>query len=249
MEKKFIEIKNLKKYFVDKAKTTRALDNISLEIYQGEIFGLLGVNGAGKTTLSSILATLHPPTSGEILLNGKSIYEDIIEYRHLIGFCPQKVNLINDITVLENLVRTGRYFGISEKTISQRVDELVSKYELSKYLDSKPDRLSGGYRQRVLIARSLMHSPKIIILDEPTVGLDPNIRHNLWNNIKDLKKEGVTVVLTTHYLDEAEMLSDRICILDKGAILLIDTPQNLMSTYKKSRLEDVFIQLTKEETE
>jgi len=247
MHKPLIKIKNLKKYFYDKNKTVKALDGISLDIHESEILGLLGVNGAGKTTLSSILATLHPPTDGEVLFGDQSIYKDINSFRKKIGFCPQKPNLINHSTVKQNLIFAGRYFGLEESEIKTRVDELVEQFDLSKYADSKPFVLSGGYKQRVLLTRSIIHKPKLVILDEPTVGLDPHIRHQLWENIRDLKSQGITVILTTHYLDEAETLSDRICILDKGKIRLIDTPENLKSVYQKSKLEDVFIQLMKEE--
>ena len=249
MENILLKIKNLKKYYCQKKKTTKALDDVSLDIYKGEVLGLLGVNGAGKTTLSSILATLHPPTDGDVSWNGQSIYKDINEYRKMIGFCPQKPNLIFDLTVKQNLLFAGRYFGLPEDQVQQRMKKLVEKCELSDYLDSDPDSLSGGYKQRVTIARSLMHNPRLLILDEPTVGLDPHMRHHLWEEIRNLKKDGVTIILTTHYLDEAEILSDRICILDKGKIKLVDTPENLSSVYQKSRLEDIFLQLMKEETE
>lgn len=245
----FLEVKNLKKYFKSKKTTVKALNDVSLNIFKGEIIGLLGVNGAGKTTLSSIITTLHPPTGGDILWNGQSIYKNINEYRKLIGFCPQKPNLIFDLSVKQNLLFAGRFFGIPEKIVQERMQKLVEKYELTKYLNSDPDDLSGGYKQRVAIARSLMHNPRLLILDEPTVGLDPHIRHHLWEEIRNLKRKGVTIILTTHYLDEAEVLSDRICILDKGKIMLIDTPANLATVYQKSRLEDIFIQLMKEETE
>lgn len=244
-----IKIIDLKKYYVEKHKATKALDGISLDIYKGEIIGLLGANGAGKTTLSSILATLHPATDGQILFNGNSIYKDINNYRRKIGYCPQKPNLFNDLTIKQNLYFAGKFFDLSEEEINKKINYFSIKYQLEDYLNSKPDVLSGGYKQRVLIARSLMHNPKLLILDEPTVGLDPHIRHQLWETIRELKKEGVTVILTTHYLDEAEILSDRICILDKGKIKLIDTPTNLNSIYQKSRLEDVFLQLMHEETE
>ncbi|MBU1007639.1 ABC transporter ATP-binding protein [Candidatus Dependentiae bacterium] len=249
MPKPIIKIKNLKKYYPDEKTPIKALDGISLELYAGEIFGLLGVNGAGKTTLSSILATLHPQTEGEVLFNDKSIYDDINAYRRQIGLCPQEPNLINDLTVRQNLVFAGRYFSLPEKTIEQRVRQLVETYNLAKYLDSKPKILSGGYKQRVSLVRALIHKPKLVILDEPTVGLDPHIRRYLWDSIKQLKQDGVTVILTTHYIEEAEMLSDRICILDKGVIRLIDTPTKLKSMYQKSRLEDVFLQLMQEESQ
>ncbi len=249
MEKLLIKIENLKKYYKDRKKITKALDGVSLDIFQGEIIGLLGVNGAGKTTLSSIIATLHPPTEGDILFEEKSIYEDINRYRRLIGFCPQKPNLIEELTVEQNLWLAGQYFEMPKEQIKTRMNYMIEKFQLKEYKDSKPTTLSGGYQHRVLLARSLMHGPKLLILDEPTVGLDPHIRHKLWENIRELKKDGVTVLLTTHYLDEAEILSDRICILDKGRIKLVDTPEGLKTTFQKSRLEDVFLQLIHEEPE
>lgn len=248
MNNLLLRLTNVKKEYRSAQKTVEALKGISLDLFKGEILGLLGVNGAGKTTLSSIIATLHPATSGELLFEGKSIYDDITTFRHIIGFCPQKPNLNSMLTVEQNLLFAGRYYGMAEKEVRNRVQELMTKYELHQYAQSKPMVLSGGYKQRVMIARALMHNPKLVILDEPTVGLDPHIRHQLWESIRDLKKEGVSVLLTTHYLDEAEILSDRICILDKGSVRLIDTPENLKTTYDKSKLEDVFIQLMKEET-
>lgn len=243
-----LQIRDVKKIYFQKGKpVTEALKGVSLDLEEGEIFGLLGVNGAGKTTLSSIIASLHPPTSGEILWKGRSIYEDILEYRRIIGFCPQKPNLDRTFTLEENLIFAGRCYGLGLKEATAKKDELVKQLDLGDYAKSFVDFLSGGYRQRFLIARTLMHNPKLVILDEPTVGLDPHIRRQLWDVIKRLKERGVTVLLTTHYLDEAEMLSDRVCIIDKGRIRLIETPGNLMKMYQKEKLEDVFIQLTREE--
>lgn len=224
-----------------------ALQGVSFSLMKGEIFGLLGVNGAGKTTLSSILASLHPPTSGSISWNGRSIYDDIISYRRMIGFCPQKPNLDKTITLEENLLFAGRCYGLSPAAIKEKKDLLMEQFELTPYAKSFADVLSGGYKQRFLIARSLMHGPQLVILDEPTVGLDPQIRHQLWKVIASLKEQGVTVLLTTHYLDEAEVLSDRVCIIDHGKILKIDTPQNLKKDYQKGKLEEVFLHLMEEE--
>lgn len=243
-----LEIKDLKKIYFRKGKPiTEALQGVSLDIKEGEILGLLGVNGAGKTTLSSIIASLHPPTSGEILWKGKSIYDDILSYRKIIGFCPQKPNLDKTFSLEENLIFAGRCYGLSLKEAKEKKDQLIEQLSLTDYVNSFVDFLSGGYRQRFLIARTLMHNPKLVILDEPTVGLDAHIRRQLWNVISGLKAQGVTVLLTTHYLDEAEELSDRVCIIDKGRIRLIDTPDNLKEIYQKEKLEDVFIQLTEEE--
>jgi len=243
-----LSIKNVTKTYSG-TPTITALKGINLDIFQGEVLSLLGVNGAGKTTLSSIIATLHPATSGDILYNGVSIYDDIISFRRIMGFCPQKPNIDAMLTIKENLIFAGRYFNLSHDVIEQRSKELMEQFQLTKYADAKGSMLSGGYKQRFLLARTLMHSPKIVILDEPTVALDPHIRRNLWDIIKQLKNDGVTILLTTHYIEEAEILSDRVCILDQGVIKLIDTPDNLKKDYSKANLEDVFIKLMQESDE
>lgn len=241
----FLRIQNIAKRYGDH----KALDNVSLDINAGEIMTLLGANGAGKTTLSSIIASLIPPTSGDVLYKGKSIYKDLIAFRTELGFCPQKPNFAEGLTVKEHLIFAGRYFLMDYKTILKRVDELINQFGLSMYVNKSSTVLSGGYRQRLLIARALVHNPALIILDEPTVALDPHIRHQLWEIIKQLKQNNVTVLLTTHYIDEAEILSDRVCVLDKGKIKLIDTPANLMNSFNKSNLEEVFLQLMNEGTD
>ena len=241
MRKILLKIKNIKKNYGD----SQVLKGIDLVVYKGEILSLLGVNGAGKTTLSSIIATLHPPTEGDIEYNGKSIYKDITQFRLKLGYCPQKPNLNPLLTLEQNLIFAGKFYGVSDDESRIRIDQLVSQFELKKYLHEKASILSGGYQQRFMIARSLIHKPEFIILDEPTVGLDPHIRRSLWQMIKDLKNDNVTVLLTTHYLDEAEKLSDRVCILDKGQIKLIDTPDNLIAEFKQKNLEDMFIELLK----
>jgi len=247
MSRPILDINNLSKIYKTNEHTVHALNNISLTINRGEIFGLLGVNGAGKTTLSSILASLHPPTSGDVLYNGNSIYNNIIDYRKVLGFCPQRQNLDQSLTVEENLIFAGRYFLMPEKQILKQVKDLLKNFGLTKYAQFPIQALSGGNKQRLLIARSLIHSPEIIILDEPTVGLDPDIRRTLWEQIKQFKQMGITIVLTTHYLDEAEYLSDRVCILHQGKVILIESIANLKIQHKKERLEDIFIELVKEQ--
>jgi len=239
-----LKIKNIKK----KYDTKEALKGVSLDIYKGEILGLLGVNGAGKTTLSSIIATLHPPTEGDIEFEGASIYSDIATYRYNIGFCPQRPNLNPELTLEQNLRFSGSYYGMTQEQITTRLEQLVAQFDLSQYLHQKASVLSGGYKQRFMIARALMHNPQLVILDEPTVGLDPHIRRQLWQQIKDLKALGVTVILTTHYLDEAEQLSDRVCVLDGGLIKLIETPDKLKADFNMGNLEDVFIALMENNT-
>ncbi len=246
MAQPIITIERVSKEYRDGANVVQALKDVSLTINQGEVFGLLGVNGAGKTTLSSILATLHPATSGTIFFHGKSIYHDLNRYRRSLGFCPQRQNLDPELTVEENLIFAGRYLLMPEDTIKQRVDELLEQLELTRYASFQVSSLSGGNKQRVLIGRALVHKPEVVILDEPTVGLDPDIRRTLWALIRSLKEMGITVILTTHYLDEAEVLSDRICILHKGKIKLIESVAMLKERHQVSNLEEIFIKLAKE---
>jgi ABC-2 type transport system ATP-binding protein len=249
MNNEILRINSLTKTYDGNGHIVHALNDVSFSIYAGEIFGLLGVNGAGKTTLSSILATLHPPTSGDILYNGTSIYDDIDSYRMDLGFCPQHQNLDQFLTVEENLYFAGRYFLLPKDLLAERVTYLLEHFGLQKYAHFNINELSGGNKQRVLIARALIHNPKIIIFDEPTVGLDPDIRRALWEQIKSLKKMGITIILTTHYLDEAEQLSDRVCFLHKGKIILIDSVQALKTQRHKEHLEDIFIDLIQEQKE
>ena len=243
-----LQVSNVSKIYKTKERTVYALDDVSLTIYPGEILSLLGVNGAGKTTLSSILATLHPPTSGNVLYKGKSIYKHLVAYREAMGFCPQKPNLDTYLNVEENLIFAGRYFLLPEKKVQKRVDELIKLFNLDQYRKFNINALSGGYKQRVLIARAMVHDPKILILDEPTVALDPDIRRNLWDIILKLKKEhGMTIILTTHYLEEAELLSDRVCILNKGKVILTESVEDLRNKHEKQKLEDIFLKLIEQE--
>src|SRR5581483_3026481 len=239
MDSVLLTIKNVKKRYGAK----EALKGVSLDIYQGEIFGLLGVNGAGKTTLSSIIATLHPATEGDVEFEGQSIYANLAQYRRKLGFCPQRPNLNPMLTLEQNLRFSGQYYQLTADQINERFEKLVQQFELTPYLHQKAQVLSGGYKQHFIIARALMHNPRLVILDEPTVGLDPHILRQLWNKIKELKQDGITVILTTHYLDEAEQLADRVCVLDQGMIKLIDTPDKLKADFKMQNLEDVFIAL------
>lgn len=247
MSDTLLKINHITKIYTIKGRQVKALDDVSMTINHGEVFGLLGVNGAGKTTLSSILATLHPPTSGDILFNGVSIYRELMSYRHALGFCPQSQNLDMFLTVEQNLLFAGRYFLMPEKKVVERTQELLAQFGLEYYANFNVNQLSGGNKQRLLIARALIHNPRLVILDEPTVGLDPNIRKTLWHLINDLKKEGITIILTTHYLDEAEFLSDRICVLHKGRVILIESVKKLKEQHDQQRLEDIFIHLVHDE--
>lgn len=248
MPNPILSIKNIEKCYVDRLKTVKALNGVSIDIFPGEVFALLGSNGAGKTTLSTILATLHPPTSGDILFNGVSIYKDLDCYRRALGYCPQRPNLDNELSVEDNLIFAGRYYLLDEYDLKERVTQLLEQFELTRFSQFLVKALSGGYRQRLLIARSLIHSPSVLVLDEPTVALDSNIRRQLWRSIRDLKDQGVTVILTTHYLEEAEALADRVCILERGNVVLTGDTQGLMRQFEKNNLEEVFLHLTQEES-
>ncbi len=242
-----VELKKISKAYGHGNNKNQVLNNVSLAIHKGEVLSLLGINGAGKTTLSTIIATLHPPSSGDILYEGRSIYEDIPGYRLRIGLCPQHPNLNSQITVEQNLYYAGLAYRLSPVQSRDRAQELIKTFSLTKHAHSRPLILSGGYKQRVMLARTLMHRPELIILDEPTVGLDPQIRYDLWECINALRNAGTSVLLTTHYIEEAEKLSDRVCVLDKGVIKLIDTPENLKKNFSKNNLESVFLELTREE--
>ncbi|MEK7655042.1 MAG: ABC transporter ATP-binding protein [Pseudomonadota bacterium] len=236
-----IELQNITKIYPG---NHRALNAVSVRFDTGEIVGLLGVNGSGKTTCSTILAGLHPPTSGDLLFQGKSALSDIANYRRHVGYCPQHPTLNEMLTVYDNLYFGGLYFGLTETKVKAAADRVISMFGLGDYLGKYPPMLSGGYQQRVMLARALIHDPQFIILDEPTVGLDPAIRKKLWDIILELKKLGKSILLTTHYLEEADILCDRICILDAGHILRIATKDELKSEHQQKDLEDIFMKLT-----
>ncbi|MCB1110873.1 MAG: ABC transporter ATP-binding protein [Chlamydiia bacterium] len=242
MRQLFLRIEKVSKTYFEKRRLLKeALKEVSLDLFEGEVLGLLGVNGAGKTTLVSILATLHPATAGDVQWDGTSIYDNLLSYRSVVGYCPQHPNIERQLSLGENLILSGRCYGLSKEEAILRQKELAQEFKLEEYLEANIDQVSGGYKQRFLIARALMHRPKLVILDEPTVGLDSHIRRELWEVIANLKKEGITVILTTHYLDEAEYLSDRICLIHEGRIRTVDTPENLKKQHQKNNLEEVFL--------
>ncbi len=219
-----IETNNLTKKF----QTLVAVDNISLNVKQGEIFGLLGPNGAGKTTLISMLVTMKKPTSGSAKINGFDIEKNPNEVRSNIGIVFQDPSLDEELTAFENLEIHAAMYGIAKDIRRKRIEEVLGVVELTDRLNDIVKTYSGGMRRRLEIARGLLHYPKILFLDEPTIGLDPQTRNHIWEYIKKLKKENsITIILTTHYMDEADNLCDRIAIIDKGKIIALDTSQNL----------------------
>jgi ABC-2 type transport system ATP-binding protein len=220
-----IEIVNLVKEY----KTTTALKGIDLTVKSGELFAYLGPNGAGKTTTIRILTGLTRLTSGRALLNGHDIDKESLTAKKQYGLVPQHVNLDSELTVAENLLVHGRLHHMPLSTTRQRIDHLLQYIDLSAKRDAFVKHLSGGMKRRVMIARALMHTPKILFLDEPSVGLDANIRRRIWALIKKIQQEGVTIFLTTHYIEEAEFLAERVAFIDQGKIVALDTPHNLMA--------------------
>lgn len=237
-----LEIKSLKKNFVSKNKQGKniektAVKDLNLTIDEGEIFGLLGPNGAGKTTTIRMLTMLTKPTAGEILYKGKDIFSDELNVKKYIGVVPQHINFDQDLTVWENMELHGRLHHIPKSQRHARIEELLNYVELQDRVNDKVKSLSGGMKRRLLIVRALMHNPKILFLDEPTVALDPQVRRRIWDLIRRLPKDGVTVVLTTHYIEEAENLCNRVAILNKGSLIKLDTPKALCEQIGKYVVE------------
>jgi ABC-2 type transport system ATP-binding protein len=214
---------NLGKHYHDLV----ALDGLSLQIPTGEIFGLLGPNGAGKTTTIKILTTLARPSQGSARIQDFDVVRQPLEVKKLIGVCPQEINLDRELTAFENLWIYGKLHRTPDLTA--RIRELLEFGNLQDRADSLVRDFSGGMQRRLLILRALVSRPRVLFLDEPTVGLDPQVRRQLWSLIQELKLEGITIILTTHYIEEAEMLCDRVGVLNRGRLIALDTPQALVA--------------------
>jgi ABC-2 type transport system ATP-binding protein len=217
----------------------QALAGVSLDIEQGEFFGLLGPNGAGKTTLISSLAGLIRPDSGAIKVMGNDVIRDFREARRLLGVVPQELVFDPFFNVRETLRIQSGYFGIRKN--DDWIDEILENLDLTSKADVNMRRLSGGMKRRVLVAQALVHKPPVIVLDEPTAGVDVELRQGLWQFIRRLNGEGHTIILTTHYLEEAEALCNRIALMKLGRVIALDTTANLMAAYPGASLEQVFV--------
>ena len=231
-----IEVRHLRKVFkhkdADNKKADKvAVDDLSLVVETGEIFGLLGPNGAGKTTTIRMLTLLSRPTAGEILYDGKRVdnAEDLRAIRQMIGVVPQNLNFDQDLTVGENLELHARLYHMERAEREARIRELLEYVELSGVINDGVRQLSGGMKRRLLIARALIHRPKILFLDEPTVALDPQVRRRIWELVRRMADDGATVLITTHYIEEAEELCGRVAIVNKGRLLAVDTPRAFIS--------------------
>jgi ABC-2 type transport system ATP-binding protein len=218
-----IELKNLTKKFGD----FTAVDNLSLEVKEGEIFGFLGPNGAGKSTTIRMLCTLAQPTSGKAIISGYDLVNDSSDVRENIGLVAEKMIMYDTLTAAENLRFFGKLYSMPKAKLEQRIDELLEMVDMQEWRDTQISKFSTGMKQRINVIRALLPEPNIIFMDEPTLGLDPQTTFSIREIIRDINKSGVTVILTTHAMAEAEALSDRVAIIDHGKIAALDTPENL----------------------
>jgi lipooligosaccharide transport system ATP-binding protein len=230
-----IHAKDLRKTYKDFV----AVDGINFDVYRGESFGLLGPNGAGKSTTMKMISSVSQRTSGDLEILGKEPNTQGPEIRAHLGVVPQKDLLDRELKVWENLMVYGRYFGLSRKWLKVKIEELLDFAQLQDKRNAKADDLSGGMQRRLAIARGLVNEPEILLLDEPTTGLDPQARHILWDRLFRLKEQGVTLVITTHYMDEAEQLCDRLIVMDKGQIMAEGSPAELIKKYSSREVVEL----------
>ena len=236
-----IEVKNLKKYF----KEIKAVDDISFSVNEGEIFAFLGPNGAGKSTTIKMLTTLLRPTSGKIIVNSYDTEKQSDEARHSFGIVFQDYSLDDELTAYENMEFHGALYKVPKKIRKERIEKLLNIVELWDRRNYLVKTFSGGMKRRLEIARGLLHHPKIFFLDEPTIGLDPQTRNHIWDYINKLnKEEKITVLLTTHYMEEAEKVADRVAIIDHGKIIVLGTVEELNQKANTNSLENTFLHFT-----
>ena len=219
-----------------------ALDALDLRVDEGEFFGLLGPNGAGKTTTIGILTTRVRATSGEAFVAGQNVASNDVAVRRRIGVVPQRPNPDRGLNVLENLLFHGAYFGLGTHEAGRRAMQLLEQFDIADKAYAKVDELSGGQQQRLMITRALLHEPRVIFLDEPTVGLDPQARLALWEILRRLHGDGRTIIMTTHYMQEADELCDRLAIIDRGKLLALDTPERLRAQAPGATLIDLYVE-------
>ncbi len=236
-------VENLAKTYpgTRKSPPVEAVRGISFTVEPGEFFGLLGPNGAGKSTTLGCISTLVRPSAGRILVDGVDVTRETGEAKRRIAVVPQTRNLDRDLTVREVLTWHARYFGLSAAERESRADRLLRELQVADKADAKPASLSGGQQQRVMIARALMHDPKIVLLDEPTTGLDPQARRLLWETLRSLHERGTTFILTTHYMEEADRLCQRLAIVDHGRILTLGTPAALRKSLPGGQVLDLWV--------
>ena len=239
---------DLRKSFGAKGAEVEAVRGIDVDVRRGESFGFLGPNGAGKSSTMRMIAAVSPVTSGELSILGMDPAVDGPSIRARIGVCPQEDTLDNELNVRDNLYIYGRYFGLPRGEVRSRCDELLEFVQLTEKARAKVDDLSGGMKRRLTIARSLINRPDLLLLDEPTTGLDPQARHVVWDRLFRLKQQGVTLALTTHYMDEAEQLCDRLVVMDKGLIVAEGSPLELIRTHSTREVAELRFRIGEHET-
>ena len=220
-----------------------ALDGVSLEIRAGRFFGLLGPNGAGKTTLINSIVGLARPESGSVKVFGRDAFEEFREARRMIGVSPQEINLDKFLTVEEVLLYHAGYYGVPKKKARERAEELLERFALAGKRKQRVNTLSGGMKRRMLFARALMHNPRILFLDEPTAGVDVELRYRLWEYIRELNRGGLTILLTTHYLEEAEELCEEIALINDGRIVAQGMSTSLKERFGATNIEEVYLKV------
>src|ERR671915_592260 len=225
-----------------------ALDGVSLEIKAGRFFGLLGPNGAGKTTLINSIVSLARPDSGRVEVFGRDAFEEFREARRMIGVSPQEMNLDKFLTVEEVLLYHAGYYGVEKEKARERADELLERFGLARKRKDRVNTLSGGMKRRVMFARALIHDPEILFLDEPTAGVDIELRYSLWEYIRELNRGGLTILLTTHYLEEAEELCEEIALISGGRIAAQGTSAELKERYGSASIEEVYLKVVGRDT-
>ncbi|MCW2816520.1 MAG: transporter ATP-binding protein [Nocardioides sp.] len=234
-----IVARDLRKTFGAGETAFEAVKGIDLDVRRGEAFGFLGPNGAGKSSTMRMIAAVSPVTGGELRILGLDPATDGPAIRARLGVCPQEDTLDTELNVRDNLVIYARYFGIGRAEARERADELIELVNLTDKAKAKVDDLSGGMKRRLTIARSLVNRPELLLLDEPTTGLDPQARHVLWDQLFRLKQQGVTLVITTHYMDEAEQLCDRLVVMDKGVVAAMGSPTELIRTHSSREVAEL----------
>jgi lipooligosaccharide transport system ATP-binding protein len=235
-----ISARGLRKSFEDRSgATVEAVKGIDIDVRRGEAFGFLGPNGAGKSSTMRMIASVSPVTGGELRILGLDPAEHGPAIRSRLGVCPQEDTLDNELNVFDNLYIYGRYFGIPKREVRERAEELLEFVQLTEKRSAKVEGLSGGMKRRLTIARSLINRPEILLLDEPTTGLDPQARHVLWDRLFRLKQQGVTLVITTHYMDEAEQLCDRLVVMDRGVIAAEGSPLDLIREHSTREVAEL----------
>jgi len=242
-----IEVRNLVKIFNSRGRKITAVNDISFDVLKGEIFGMIGPNGAGKSTTFSMLTTLIKPTSGSIKVAGFDVEKQDDKIRPLIGIVPQKLSLYPLLTARENLELMGNLYNVPKKEMEEKIDYYLNLVDLKDSADRFTGGFSGGMKQRLSVIAAVLHDPEILFWDEPSTGLDPQTRNVIWKLARRFNGEGKTLIFTTHYMEEADNLCDRVAVMDSGKLVALDNPEALKEKTKSASLEEVFVRFTGEE--